>query len=644
MSHTTLPGWRAVALVAVVFTILSLLATWPLALNLNDSFLGSFKANDMRFNLWVIFWGYHSLFSDPLNLHHANIYYPELYTFAYSDIELSHSLLMAPLIAINYNPAFIYNTLVLLSLIIGGVGWYLLLYRFTNIHTAAIGGAIIIQFCAGRFGRYSQIQFFGDHWLPWALLALWLWLAASDGRRRWLWAALAAALFSLHALSGSHSAVFGIIIVGAAGLFLAIRQNHLRSGEFYAQLAMVIAIILLVLVPVFYPYFIVGEAMAEHRVAGEYQLQEGSAGAVEWFRSGSRFYRWLEGQTGWPGSILQDQAKGSLWPGLVPWLLLGIALLYSGKAGPERKAQWLPLTLDALTTLALIILLIAILLPYGSLHNPGDIIVSPPFWIALLGIAAGAARLAMKSREPHLLHSIYSWAGRHLMLSANTWLWLGLLLFSMWASLGPDGLLYKLLADLPAVSLIRVPRRFFLIGIIALGVFAAFAFAQMKRHMNARNFLVTYAVLLGLFAVESNYAPLRLYPVGEVPALYQWYGEHEEEFTVFEYPVDETGYAAFIRQVYGSIHHWKRLIVGYSGFQSEANKALLRELNQNFPNEWGLTRLAELDTRYVAVFTDRIDQTKQAEILEAVSAGRLQEAKSYGSLVVYQLSSWSAQP
>jgi hypothetical protein len=141
-------------------------------------------------------------------------------------------------------------------------------------------------------------------------------------------------------------------------------------------------------------------------------------------------------------------------------------------------------------------------------------------------------------------------------------------------------------------------------------------------------------VLLTFFVVEANYAPFTLYPAWEVPDAYHWLGEQEGDFAVAEFPVSPRGFGMFIRQVYGSIHHWKKLLVGYSGFQSKGNIELLKWLNDSFPGDKCLDELSQLDVKYVLVFEKRLTKDKYS-LLQGQE--RLTERKRYGHFTIYEL-------
>src|SRR3712207_8212878 len=49
---------------------------------------------------WIMWWDYHQTFRDPLNLFHANTFYPLSYTLAFSEHCYGLALLFFPLFAL----------------------------------------------------------------------------------------------------------------------------------------------------------------------------------------------------------------------------------------------------------------------------------------------------------------------------------------------------------------------------------------------------------------------------------------------------------------------------------------------------------------------------------------------------------------
>ena len=191
-------------------------------------------------------------------------------------------------------------------------------------------------------------------------------------------------------------------------------------------------------------------------------------------------------------------------------------------------------------------------------------------------------------------------------------------------------------ANAPLTKLIRVPRRFILVASLALAILVAFGVLRLFKRLENKRVVkyIAVALLLVFMAVEFNFAPIPIYPQTPVPEVYKWLGEQPGQFSVAEFPTKGRNYGKFIRQVYGSIYHWKNLIVGYSGYQSPENIERIDRLNENFPGTETLEELKTLDVKYIILFEDRFDKAVIDRIQQMDS---LTEVKRYGVIAVYEL-------
>jgi len=229
-------------------------------------------------------------------------------------------------------------------------------------------------------------------------------------------------------------------------------------------------------------------------------------------------------------------------------------------------------------------------------------------------------------------------------------MWLLFLTLCFLLSLGPAFGLYRLVAVFPGTKLIRVPSRFMMPGNLALAMLAAFGAAAVARwvsrergvsaalrklHFVPSRSALVLGLLAVLFAVEAGYAPMTTYPFSPEPyPLYRWLGEYEEEFAIMEYPLSPDSPAIASRKTFYSIYHWKRLIVGYSGWRSEENEERQWRLQRMFPSDAALDELSELGVRFVPVYEDRVSE----ERLQSIAAQpRLVAVQRFGLIQVYEL-------
>src|SRR5215470_1422075 len=94
--------WQSNSFYLVVFVLLSIVATYPLVLNLRYSVVGDL--GDPLFVIWVLGWDYHKITSlDLQNFWEGNIFYPAPLTLAYSEHFFGSALLGLPLYLISKN-------------------------------------------------------------------------------------------------------------------------------------------------------------------------------------------------------------------------------------------------------------------------------------------------------------------------------------------------------------------------------------------------------------------------------------------------------------------------------------------------------------------------------------------------------------
>ncbi len=542
-----------VAAVVGLLCVLAIAATWPLASDpAHLSLAGPFN-NDFHFNTYVVLWGAHALTTDPLSLHHTNMFWPERYTFAYSDMSLSHSLLVLPVLWLSYNPTLAINVLILLSMVIGGTGAFLLARHVTGSDLAAVVGAVAFIFNPAHFARHLQIQYFGDHWAPWLALGLVLWLE----RRTVRWALIAALFFILHALTGSHAAVFAALIALVLIGVYALRSGQWRESWLWRGLATFGLLVAIVLVPIFYPYLLVHDRLVGERGDSPEVLLEGSARARDLLTGGSRFDIWLEERWGWPSALTGGRLRAHLFPG---WILLALAALAA-----LRRRQ-----------------------PSAVQPRPGDAVA-----------------------------------------------WGVLLVVCLLLALGPPWRVYDWLAMLPGIRLIRVPSRFVLPGLLGLTMLSAFGVAALRRRLSATVAGTLLAAATLLFAFEATFAPLSTATVsGRPDAVSAWLAGQPGDFAILELPIQVDNLTAHSRQLLQSVFHWKKLLVGYSGWRSEAVRARLERLNRTFPQPRSLNELAALGVRYLILVGGRNPPDLEDRMLRT---GRLERVRQFDQIAIWEL-------
>ena len=205
--------WAAHASVFLLYTLLSVVFTWPLASGLAGLIPAHF---DPPFTAWRLGWIAHQLGS-PGHLFDGNIFWPDRRTLAYSDAVLLQAVLGWPFAALGANPNAIANALTLVALTTSAFFAYLLAARLTGHRGAAVVAGLVFAFSSYRRVHLPHLEL---QWAQWMPLAFWAWHRLLDtGRMRD--GLLCAAAVLLQVLSSLYYAVFlaiGLAIVGAVTL------------------------------------------------------------------------------------------------------------------------------------------------------------------------------------------------------------------------------------------------------------------------------------------------------------------------------------------------------------------------------------------------------------------------------------------
>jgi hypothetical protein len=173
----------------------------------------------------------------------------------------------------------------------------------------------------------------------------------------------------------------------------------------------------------------------------------------------------------------------------------------------------------------------------------------------------------------------------------------------------------------PGLSFIRVPSRFFQLGILGIALLAGFGFERVSGRLPLKRqsqlALVLGVLLIAEFVCSQTPAtPYRF----EVPAVDQWLNKQPKPFVIAEVPLGNK--ASMIdfeqRQSMYIVHgmaHWQKTIAGYSGWRTPLHYELYDKLD-SFPDDPSITRLEALGVNYVVIHTDLYPPGVWPEIAE----------------------------
>jgi len=173
----------------------------------------------------------------------------------------------------------------------------------------------------------------------------------------------------------------------------------------------------------------------------------------------------------------------------------------------------------------------------------------------------------------------------------------------------------------PGFNFIRVPSRFMILAMLALGVLTGLGFDRLFGGWPARGRGGAALVVGSLLFAEYASMPLGFVPYAiEIPAIDRWLNTLPKPFAIAEVPMPSDGdIGAYERHnTMAMLHataHWQRTLHGYSGIRPALHQRIFRELTL-FPDAVSLASLREVGVTYVVVHEDQYPAERRGEIDE----------------------------
>ncbi|MEA2489596.1 MAG: hypothetical protein QOH21_1388, partial [Acidobacteriota bacterium] len=296
----------------VLFLLLSIALTWPLAIRLDTAVA---DLGDPLLNVWIVDWVCHALTHAPLAMYDAPIYHTGLYPLAYSENLVGIALIVLPFHLAGFSAVTVYNIAMLLGFAFSAYGAFVLARLVTRSTAGALVGAIFFAFGSFKFSHLAHLQIIWSGWLPLLLAALLVYWRAPSRKH----AALLAGAFLMNGLTNIHWLLFGGFALGVTIIFLHVAEPR-RERRFWLQLVAALLIACLVLLPFLIPYQLVAKEYGARRTTAEARL--GSASWTDWLIAWT--HNRVYGPV--PGPELR-RAERQLFPGLLILFLVGTAVV-----------------------------------------------------------------------------------------------------------------------------------------------------------------------------------------------------------------------------------------------------------------------------------------------------------------------------
>ena len=329
--------WR----VALFYCLVTIVLTWPLVPRAHEATLP--VSPDTQLFIWTLAWDTHAVIHQPFAIFDSNIYYPERRTLAYSESLLGSTIFAAPVLWAGGNPLLAMNIVALLSVVLGGMGAYLLAVRLGVRRDAAILAGAIFAFAPARLFRISQLHLTTIQWVPFTLAFLHSYLESRKPRDL----RLAIAFFTLQVLTSGHGAVFVIVasaalivyrlfflgLSGASRILPAEAGSHTSQGTPSPEPRAPNAVMRLVKdfglpgILLLLPAALI--AIPYHRVQVEMSFKRTLANwetvPVSFLASPTDLHEWMASL--FTDTKLGDVASAFLFPGIVPLVLAAIGVM-----------------------------------------------------------------------------------------------------------------------------------------------------------------------------------------------------------------------------------------------------------------------------------------------------------------------------
>lgn len=348
--------WKDVLLAAVVFSLASLVYTFPLVTAPTRA--NRLDSPDALLNSWIVSWNIHQLTSDPLQLFDTNIFFPETGTLAYSENLVTGALVAAPVAAVSDNPIALFNTVLLAAFVLTGVATFALAYDVTGDRLASLLAGTLFAFAPYRFAHIPHLQLQLAFGIPLSLF--FLRRLIHGGAATTTAAGIGFALTA--ALTFGSSVYYAVFVASVTPIIVLTEMYWLERGQrarAIGRLAIASVAGVVVTLPLALPYIgkLQGGTVRSLEAASGF-----SAGVSEYVSSFSRVHAFL------------PKAAEPLFPGFVA-VGLAVAALIGVSGQGTRKWCWTlvgvtGVALSAGPALGLFSLLYRVAAPYRALRVP----------------------------------------------------------------------------------------------------------------------------------------------------------------------------------------------------------------------------------------------------------------------------------
>lgn len=481
---------------------------------------------------------------------------------AFTENLVGVSPISTPLYRLTRNPVTTYNLTLFLTWPLSAFAVYLLVRFLVHRDDAAFLAGLAYGFTPYRTAEMGHIQMVASFWMPIALLGLHGFIE----RRRPVWLVVFGAGWLLQSLANGYLMLFGAVLIALWVAFFCSARNEWRAaGGILA--AWVVAS--LPLVPVMLRYREVHEYYGLRRDLSD--VISYSVPAAGWLEVTDFVWFWRH--------VLPD-GKDDLFPGVTAVIVvLSAAIVSVRRSNRDRLSSGARLLLIgavAITAISVAVIVYTIFAgPWRVDVGPvamrvSDIdralIVAVLFGGLLLFLAPGL-RDALRRRSVFVFYT----AGVIAMgvLSCGP-------VISVGNAIVLDATPYSWLMNVPGFRELRVPSRFWMLGVLCLAVAAGLGFARLHLSRQSTRIVLLLSISAGLLLDGW----MRDMPMAAAPERRAKVERRDLTLPILELPLGPQWDAA---ATFRSIGHRRGVFNGVSGYDPLHYQVLQEGLNEQRP-------------------------------------------------------------
>jgi hypothetical protein len=548
--------------------------TWPLPQVFTTSVIG--WSGDNVYFTWLIGWFQEALISQgQLPTVVPTLNYPHGWNLAYNEITPIMVLLGLPS-SIAINPTAGYNTSIVISFVLSGMGVYFWVYTLTRSALAGFVAGALFAFLPYRMSHlYGHLNLMGTQWLPFFFLCLHRLLAGNRQR-----STIVLFAFFLSAIAWSSLYYFYMTallsVIFTIGYWFWAVDGRQAVGQKLFRIGLGVALSMAPVAVVLWPY--IHLANAGNLIARSFEeVRMWSASPLDFVLPSPDHFLW--------GQVIASHFERRLW--IESTLYVGIVTVVLAAIG------WRNRSLRRVLAILLCSVGGALVLALGTdLHWAGKSVIVP---------------------VPEILQRIHPYTETFIPLPG-----------------------YFLLESLPYYANMRVWMRYGLFAGLFLSVCAGVGMAYALQRIDPqgevnRRSVAAVALILLLIFVDFYPGPL---PVIEVRgrAVDIWLASQPDDGAVVQFPVGEMGRP---QQTFYTLIHGKPFVGGFfAAYTPPEHQELLSTL-ETFPSPESIAALQQAKVQYVIVNSAAYEAYEQFE--QQMFAAGLQFAVVLDRQYVYQL-------